>query len=66
MSQAAKTPAQVAALLGCTVEQARAQMGCNLVSMRKDAEKAAQTGKPRGLSAEWYADRVAAFEAALK
>lgn len=45
----AKTPSQVARAFGCAEEQARAH----------------NSGKVRGLSAEWFAERAAAFEAVL-
>jgi hypothetical protein len=63
----AKTPEQVAKLFGCTVEQARAQIERNAKQMRADEIKAraSKTGKVRGLTSAWYADRAAAFEAVL-
>ena len=63
----AKTPEQIAKAFGCTVEQARAQMRSNAQQLRRDEQKvrASKAGKLRGLTAEWFADRAAAFEAVL-
>lgn len=63
----AKTPAQVAQAFGCTEAQARAQIEQSAKQLRADAEraKASTTGKLRGLTAGWYEDRAAAFEAVL-
>lgn len=63
----AKTPAQVAKMFGCTEAQARAQIEHNAKQLRADEAraKASKTGKVRGLTSAWYADRAAAFEAAL-
>ena len=63
----AKTPEQIAKIFGCTVEQARAQIKYTAKHLRKDEQKAraSKTGKVRGLTVEWFADRAAAFEAVL-
>lgn len=63
----AKTPAELARFFGCTAEQARAHSIEGLKQLKQDLEKAraSKTGKLRGLSVEWYENRVAAFEAAL-
>lgn len=63
----AKTPAEIAKMFGCTVEQARAQIERTAKQLRIDEAKAraSKTGKLRGFTAEWYADRAAAFEAVL-
>lgn len=63
----AKTPAQVAAIFGCTEAQARAQIERSAKQLRSDEAKAkaSKSGKLRGLAAAWYADRAAAFEAVL-
>lgn len=63
----AKTPAQVAAMFECITEQARAQIERNAKQLRDDAAKAkaSKTGKLRGLTAEWYENRAAAFAAVL-
>lgn len=66
--QTVKTPAEIARIFGCTEEQARKQMEWTVASLRKDLEKctASKSGKLRGFPCAWYADRVAAFEAALQ
>ena len=63
----AKTPAQVAKLFGCTEAQARAQIEHTAKQCRADEAKAkaSKNGKLRGMTAAWYADRAAAFEAVL-
>ena len=67
MQQAApvKTPAQVAAQFGCTVEQAREQLVANAKQMASMAEKAvAAGGKFRGFTADYLQERAAAFASA--
>lgn len=63
----AKTPAEIARIFGCTEEQARAHAIAGLQQLKGSLEKAraSKTGKHRGLSVEWYENRVAAFEAVL-
>jgi hypothetical protein len=63
----AKTPAEIARIFGCTEEQALAHAIEGLKNLKQDQEKAraSTTGKLRGLSVEWFENRVAAFEAAL-
>lgn len=63
----AKTPSQVARTFGCTEEQARAQIERVAQQMRADEAKARahKSGKVRGLSADWFSERAAAFEAVL-
>lgn len=65
--QPAKTPAEIARVFGCTEEQARAHAIKALEQLKNDLEKArlSKTGKLRGLSVEWYENRVSAFEAVL-
>lgn len=63
--QPVKTPAQVAALFGCTIEQARAQMTANAAGLRKMEAKARATGKKHsGFTADQLAERAGAFERA--
>lgn len=65
--QAVKTPAQIAAAFGCTIEQARAQLRVNAQGLRKlEAKARASGGKYRGWTTEQYAERAAAFEAAAQ
>lgn len=63
----AKTPAQVAAMFGCTENQARAQIKRNAQDLRSLAEKAKKsaTGKYRGFTFNQYQERANAFEAVL-
>ena len=63
----AKTPAKIARIFGCTEEQARVHAVEGLAQLEHDLGKAraSKSGKLRGLSVEWYENRVAAFEAAL-
>lgn len=61
---AVKTPAQIAAMFGCSIEQARAQIVANAGQMRAMAAKAEKTGKFRGYTADKLLERAAAFEAA--
>lgn len=63
----AKTPAELAKFFGCTEEQARTHSIAGLKILKQDLEKAraSKTGKLRGLTVEWYENRVAAFEAVL-
>jgi hypothetical protein len=65
---AAKTPEQIARMFGCTVEQARKQIEQTATGLRADLEKckSSKTGKLRGLSCDWYVNRLASFEAALQ
>lgn len=65
---AAKKPEEIARMFGCTVEQARKQIKQTAVGLRADLEKckASKTGKLRGLPCDWYANRLASFEAALQ
>ena len=62
-----KTPAQAAAIFGCTPAQARAQMVSNLADLRGMLAKAtaSKTGVFRGFTVAALAERVAALEAAL-
>jgi hypothetical protein len=66
-SHPAKSPSEVARIFGCTEEQARAHAIEGLAQLKQDLKKAraSKTSKLRGLSVEWYENRVAAFEAAL-
>ena len=63
----AKTPAEIAKIFGCTEAQAREHAVLGLAQLKKNLEKAraSKTGKLRGLTVEWYENRVAAFEAVL-
>lgn len=63
----AKTPAEIAKMFGCTVDQARVQIKKNAEALRSSAMKAAasKSGKLRGLTAEWYCERATAFKAVL-
>jgi ABC-type enterochelin transport system substrate-binding protein len=63
----AKTPAEIAKIFGCTEEHAREHAALGLAQLKKNLEKAraSKTGKLRGLTVEWYENRVAAFEAVL-
>lgn len=65
--QTAKTPEQIARMFGCTIEQARKQIKQTADGLRVDLEKckASKTGKLRGLPCDWFANRLAAFEAVL-
>lgn len=65
---AAKKPEEIARMFGCTVEQARKQIEQTVSGLRADLEKckASKTGKLRGQTCDWYANRLAAFEDALK
>lgn len=63
----AKTPAEIAKIFGCTEDQAREHIRLGVAQLKASAEKArsSKTGKLRGLTAEWYENRAAAFEAVL-
>ena len=63
----AKTPAEIARIFGCTEEQARAHAVAGLEQLKQDLEKAraSKTGKYRGLTVEWYENRVVAFSVVL-
>ena len=59
------TPAQVAKVFGCTVEQARAQMKANAAQLRALRIRAESTGrKVNGYTAAQLAERAAKMEAA--
>lgn len=60
-----KTPAQIAAMFGCSVEQARAQLLANAQQMAGMAAKARAAGKRlRGYTAEQLEANAAAYAAA--
>lgn len=63
----AKTPREVAAIFGCTEEQAAAQIKATAAQMRDGAKKAkaSAAGLYRGLPTEGYENRATAFEGAL-
>lgn len=61
------TPSQIAAIFGCTEDQARAQLEANAKQLREMEGRAAATGrKYRGYTADQLAKQAAAFEAAAK
>ena len=65
MQQPVKTPAEIAARFGCTVEQAREQLLANAKQMAAMAAKARAAGKKlRGYTAEQLEANAAAFTAA--
>jgi hypothetical protein len=48
MAHQMKTPAEIAAKFGCTVEQARAQLRANAEGLRRMEAKARASGKKQG------------------
>jgi hypothetical protein len=62
----AKTPAQIAKIFGCTIEQARQQIEANAKDLRTSQKEAESKGSYRGFSADWYASRAESFESALR
>lgn len=63
--QQVKTPQQIAAIFGCTPEQARAHLAKNAADLRASSGKAGN-GKLRGFTAKQYADRASDFEQAAR
>jgi hypothetical protein len=60
-----QTPQQIAALFGCTPEQARIQLAKNAADLRASSGKAGK-GKLRGFTAKQYADLASDFEQAAR
>lgn len=62
-----KTPAEVAAAFGCTIEQARHQYRVNAENYRKQSAKAqAKGGKVGGYTAQEWAVTAKRFERAAE
>lgn len=62
-----KTPAEVAAVFGCTEQQARNQIAHTVRQLKDGAIKArlSKSGKYRGFTSEYYETRAADFAAVL-
>ncbi len=62
------TPIQVSRIFGCSVDQAAAHIEKNAKALKDCAQKAKQAnnGKHRGISANWYEQKAANYEQALK
>jgi len=57
-----KNAQQVAAIFGCTIQQAKTQMLNNALQLRKLAKQASATKKVRGYTRKQLVAKAAAFE----